>query len=54
MVFALEDLYFAKKKLVDVSRKEIVISDEFESLEEARNALDQVADRLFRAFYKWE
>ena len=53
MVFALEDLYFARK-LVDVSRKDIVILDEFESLEEARNALDQVADRLFRAFYMWE
>ena len=42
------------RKLMDVSRKEIVISEEFESLEEARNALDQVADGLFRASYMWE
>jgi len=40
--------------LMDVSGKEIVISEEFESLEEARNALDQAADKLFRAFYMWE
>jgi len=42
------------KKLMDVSGKEIVISEEFESLEEARNALDQAADGLFRAFYMYE
>ncbi|KFZ24154.1 hypothetical protein V502_01366 [Pseudogymnoascus sp. VKM F-4520 (FW-2644)] len=36
------------------SLKEIVISEEFESLEEARNALDQAADGLFRAFYMWD
>lgn len=42
------------RKLMDVSRKEIIISEEFESLEEARNALDQVADGLFRAFYMWD
>jgi Fungal specific transcription factor domain/Fungal Zn(2)-Cys(6) binuclear cluster domain len=40
--------------LMDVSRKEIVISEEFESLEEARNALNQAADGLFRVFYMWE
>ncbi|TVY55313.1 putative transcriptional regulatory protein [Lachnellula cervina] len=38
-------------KLMDVSRKEFVIPEEFESLGEARNALDQAADGLFRAFY---
>jgi hypothetical protein len=42
------------RKLMDVSGKEIVILEEFESLEEARNALDQAADGLFRAFYMWE
>ena len=42
------------RKLMDVSRKEIVISEEFESLEEARNALDQAVNGLFRAFYMWE
>jgi hypothetical protein len=42
------------RKLMDVSEQEIVISDEFESLKEARNALDQAADGLFRAFYMWE
>jgi hypothetical protein len=39
---------------MDVSGKEIVISEEFESLEEARNALNQAADGLFRVFYMWE
>ncbi|KFY23148.1 hypothetical protein V493_06049 [Pseudogymnoascus sp. VKM F-4281 (FW-2241)] len=42
------------RKLMDVPGKEIVISEEFESLEEARNALDQAADGLFRAFYMWD
>lgn len=42
------------RKLMDVSGKEIVIPEEFESLEDARNALDQAADGLFRAFYMWE
>lgn len=42
------------RQLMHVSGKEIVISEEFESLEEARNALDQAADGLFRAFYMWE
>jgi len=42
------------RNLMDVSGKEIVISEEFESLEEARNALDQAADGLFRALYMWE
>lgn len=42
------------RKLMDVLGKEIVIPEEFESLEEARNALDQAADGLFRAFYMWE
>jgi Fungal specific transcription factor domain/Fungal Zn(2)-Cys(6) binuclear cluster domain len=42
------------RKLTDVSRKEIMVSEEFESLKEARNSLDQAADGLFRAFYMWE
>ena len=42
------------RNLIDISGKEIVISEEFESLEEARNTLDQAADGLFRAFYMWE
>jgi hypothetical protein len=42
------------RKLMDISGKEIVISEEFESLEEARNTLDQAANGLFRAFYMWE
>jgi hypothetical protein len=42
------------KNLMDVSVKETVISEEFESLEEARNAFNQAADGLFRAFYMWE
>ncbi|KAE8441969.1 hypothetical protein EG329_004136 [Mollisiaceae sp. DMI_Dod_QoI] len=42
------------RKLMDVSEKEIVISEEFESLEEARNALNQATDGLFRVFYMWD
>ncbi|KAM3075666.1 hypothetical protein ACMFMG_007799 [Clarireedia jacksonii] len=42
------------RQLTDVSAKEVVISEEFESLEEARNALNQTGDGLFRAFYMWD
>lgn len=42
------------RKLMDVSGKEILIPEEFQSLEEARNVLDQVTDGLFRTFYMWE
>ena len=42
------------RELMDVSGKEIVISEDFESLEEARNSLNQASDGLFRAFYMWE
>ncbi|KAE9362835.1 hypothetical protein N431DRAFT_564987 [Stipitochalara longipes BDJ] len=42
------------RELMDVSAKEIVISEEFESLEEARNALNQAADGLFRVLYMWD
>jgi hypothetical protein len=42
------------RELIDVSGKEIVISEDFESLEEARNALNQATDGLFRTFYMWE
>lgn len=48
-----DQLTFARQ-LVGVSTKELVISDEFENLGQARNALDQVVDGLFRAFYMWE
>ena len=42
------------KELMNVSAREIIISEQFESLEEARNALNQAADGLFRIFYMWE
>lgn len=42
------------RKLIDVSREKVAILEEFKSLEEARNALDQAVDGLFRAFYMWE
>ncbi|KFY00847.1 hypothetical protein O988_03086 [Pseudogymnoascus sp. VKM F-3808] len=48
-----DQLTFARQ-LIGVSTKEIVISDEFENLGQARNALDQVVDGLFRAFYMWD
>ena len=39
------------RQLMDISKKEIIISEVFQTLEEARNALDQAADGLFRASY---
>ncbi|KAH8648211.1 hypothetical protein BGZ60DRAFT_390695 [Tricladium varicosporioides] len=42
------------RELMDVLGKEIVISEEFENLEEARNALNQAANGLIRAFYMWD
>ena len=42
------------KELMDVSTREIIISEQFETLEEARNALNQAADGLFRMFYTCE
>ncbi|MCJ1437153.1 hypothetical protein MMC27_006538 [Xylographa pallens] len=39
------------RQLIDVSGEEITISEEFKSLEEARNALNQAANGLFRVFY---
>ena len=48
-----DQIAFARK-LMDVAGKEILISEEFESLEEARNALNQAADGLFRGFYMWK
>lgn len=42
------------RQLMEVSGKEIVITEEFENLAEARNALNQAADGMFRAFYMWE
>lgn len=48
-----DQIAFART-LANISGKDIVIPDEFESLEEARNALNQAADGLIRAFYMWE
>jgi len=48
-----DQIAFARE-LMDVSGKEIVISEEFENIEEARNALNQAAEGLFRVFYMWE
>jgi hypothetical protein len=42
------------RKLMEVSGREILNSKAFGSLEEARKALDQAANGLFRAFYMWE
>ncbi|TGO32158.1 hypothetical protein BHYA_0345g00020 [Botrytis hyacinthi] len=42
------------EKLTDVSRNDTVISREFKSIEDARNALDQAMDGLFRSFYMME
>jgi hypothetical protein len=42
------------KELMDVTEKEFVISEEFESLKEARDALDHAADGLFKVLYMWE
>ncbi|KAF5868013.1 putative transcription factor cys6 protein [Botrytis fragariae] len=42
------------EKLIDDSGKDIVISGEFKSIEDARNALDQATDSLFRTFYMME
>jgi hypothetical protein len=39
------------RELMDVSAREIIISETFETLEEARNALNQAAEGLFRMFY---
>ncbi|KAG0651866.1 Aspercryptin biosynthesis cluster N [Hyphodiscus hymeniophilus] len=41
-------------ELMNVSSEEIIISENFESLEEARNAINQAADGLFRIFYMWD
>lgn len=42
------------RELMDISPKEMVIPDEFESLEEARNTLNQATNGLFGAYYMWE
>lgn len=39
------------RELMAVSSREIIIPEQFESLEEARNGLNQAADGLFRMFY---
>lgn len=49
-----EDQADFARGLANLSGKEIVIPDEFESLEVARNALVQAVDGLFRALYLWE
>ena len=41
-------------ELIDVSAQEIIILEQFASIEEARNALNQAADGMFRIFYMWE
>ncbi|RDW65950.1 hypothetical protein BP6252_09585 [Coleophoma cylindrospora] len=42
------------RALMEVSGKEMIISEEFESLEEARNTLNQAAGGLFEVFYMWD
>ncbi|KUJ15590.1 uncharacterized protein LY89DRAFT_720109 [Mollisia scopiformis] len=42
------------RKLMDAYGKEMAIPEEFESLEEARNAFNQAADGFFRANYMWD
>lgn len=42
------------QKLIDISGKDPVISGDFKSVEDARNALDQATDGLFRSFYLME
>jgi hypothetical protein len=42
------------RRVMDVCGKEFVIPEEFESLEEARNALNQSVNGLFSAYYMWE
>jgi hypothetical protein len=42
------------RELRDISSREIIISEQFETLEEARNALNQAADGLFQMFYLCE
>ena len=42
------------KKLMAVSGKEIIISEGFESVEEARSALNQAAGGMLWVFYMWE
>ena len=39
------------RELMAVSSREIIIPEQFETLEEARNGLNQAADGLFRMFY---
>ncbi|KAF7934807.1 uncharacterized protein EAE98_002852 [Botrytis deweyae] len=42
------------EKLIDVSGKDGVIFEKFKSIEDARNALDEAMDGLFRSFYMME
>ncbi|KAF7959577.1 hypothetical protein EAE96_001193 [Botrytis aclada] len=42
------------EKLIDISGKDTVMFEEFKSIEDARNGLDQVTDALFRTFYMME
>ena len=42
------------RELMEVSARDIIISEQFESLEEARNALNQAVDGMFRVFYMCE
>lgn len=39
------------RELMNVSEREIIIPEQFDTLEEARNGLNQAADGLFRMFY---
>ncbi|KAM0163571.1 hypothetical protein ACHAPG_001097 [Botrytis cinerea] len=48
---SLHDKMSFVEKLIDISGKDIVIPEEFKSIEDARNALDQATDGLFRTFY---
>ncbi|KAG4428674.1 hypothetical protein IFR05_015839 [Cadophora sp. M221] len=49
-----EDKAAFARKLMAVTGKDIVIPEEFECLEEARNALNSAADGLFGVFYLWD
>lgn len=51
---SLHDKMSFVEKLIDISGKDIVIPEEFKSIEDARNALDQATDGLFRTFYMLE